>query len=248
MRSLRKKYLIRYLSESSAFSILMRSSWAFGSWFRPILRACGARPRAISFVAPETLAVGVGVRLAVGVADGVGVTMAVGVGVGISIMVGVGVGVMIVFCCSSVLEISASCFLRTADCEYMKIEAEIPTPARIRRMSVRRDDVGALLVMVGKVASCGAGGVIGFCGSGVGSTGCEGGVASGGMAEEKLSGVEGRISGVSSNKSFGGFWVSPEKDGGFGKLFRSSFAINLVCQSWVFVSRKNLVMDKIIAF
>lgn len=93
---------------------------------------------------------GVGVRFAEGVA--VGVVMGVGVGVGISMMVGVGVGVMTVFCCSNVLEMSESCFFRTEDWVYKKIEADMPTPARIRRIKVSREEVGELFVEAGGVA------------------------------------------------------------------------------------------------
>lgn len=96
--------------------------------------------------------------MAVGVTDIVGamvmvaVGLAVGVGEGISIIVGVGVGVITVFCCSRVLVMSVSCLRRTDDCEYIKIEAETPTPARRRRIIVRRDEVGALGRSVGMVA------------------------------------------------------------------------------------------------
>ncbi len=124
--------------------------------------------------------VAVGVTVIVGVMVVVAVGLAVGVGEGISTMVGVGVGVIVVFCCSRVLVISVSCFLRTDDWEYIKIEAEIPTPAKRRRISVNSVDVGALGrfegidagrgssfgVKTGSSCAIGVGGVMEVCGSG----------------------------------------------------------------------------------
>lgn len=101
--------------------------------------------------------VAVGVIVMVGVKVIVAVGLAVGVGVGIFMIVGVGVGVMIVFCCSSVLVISTNCLLRTADWEYIKIEAEIPTPASIKRIKVKSDEVGPFGKFVGITAGWGSG-------------------------------------------------------------------------------------------
>lgn len=88
-----------------------------------------------------------------GVREKVAVGLAVGVGEGISIIVGVGVGVITVFCCSRVFVISVSCLRRTEDWEYIKIEADIPTPAKTKSSRVNRDDVGAF----GKFAGMDAG-------------------------------------------------------------------------------------------
>ena len=115
----------------------------------PIFRACGARLIGIIFPAEV---VACGVIDIVGVRDGVAVGLAVGVGEGISIIVVVGVGVIVVFCCSKVFVRSVNCLRSTADWEYIKIEAEIPTPAKSRRMMVNREEVGVLGRSVGIVA------------------------------------------------------------------------------------------------
>lgn len=166
--------------------------------------------------------------LAVGVTDTVGVSvmvavgLAVGVGDGISMIVGVGVGVIMVFCCSRVLVISVSCFRRTDDWEYIKIDAEIPTPARIKRIRVKSDEVGAFGKFAGMVAgvgsvlgvNAGSGGVIG-----VGGVGGASGSGSLSLSLKSLNGLlgitgEGELSielekvgsssGVSSNSGSGG--------------------------------------------
>ncbi len=146
--------MIKYESKFSAFSTFTNKSCAFGSLFRPIFRACGAKLSGIIFP-PEILAVGVGDMVGVGVMVAVG--LAVGVGEGMSIIVGVGVGVMTVFCCSRVLVISVSCFRSTEDWEYIKMEADIPTPAKSKRMIVSSEDVGAFGRSAGMVAGCGSG-------------------------------------------------------------------------------------------
>lgn len=169
---------------------------------------------------PEIVAVGAIVMVGVRVIVAVG--LAVGVGVGILMIVGVGVGVITVFCCSKVFVISVSCFLRTDDWEYIKMDAEIPTPAKIKRIKVKREDVGVFGKFAGMFAGCGSvlgvkigsGGVIGVGGF-AGASG-KGSISLSLKSLNELLGIAGVLelfdelekvgssSGVSSNSGSGG--------------------------------------------
>ncbi len=176
--------------------------------------------------------------LAVGVTDKVGVRLtvavglAVGVGEGISIIVGVGVGVMVVFCCSRVLVMSASCLRRTADWEYIKIEAEIPTPARRRRMIVNRDEVGAAGRFVGIVAGCKSAFGEGGGSVGVVGVGRDGGIGSSSFNRSSGSlGAKGVVGWPSVFLDVGSSSGVGSNSGGFGVLL-SGVIVELLCELW----------------
>lgn len=176
----------------------------------------------------------------------VAVGLAVGVGDGMSIIVGVGVGVMIVFCCSKVLVISVSCFLSTEDWEYINMDAEIPTPAKSRRMIVSSDEVGALGrfegidagwgcgsvfgVKIGSGGEVGVGGVTGVCGSGSRS-----------LSFKSLKGLLGTIGGVELSvelENVGSSSGVASKEGGAegsGGVVGASARVSLPDEAWLFV-------------
>lgn len=175
-------------SGSLMFSAFIRMSWAFGSWLIPTFNACEAKASGI--ILPDKEAVGVIVGVGEIVIFASSVASGVRLGVGISITVGVGEGVMMVFCCSRVLVMSLSWFLRTADLEYKKTEPEIPIPATRSKIMVIRDPVELLLV----------GGVVAIvgCRSGAGGfLGINGGI-NGSLSISFGGGVVGISSGVSS--------------------------------------------------